>query len=409
MMKNSSGFRRYLSVGPQDPDNFSVAQGGPLFQIYLRTHLSGSGLELLHRRVVAITLFAWLPLLIFSALSGHAWGNAVRVPFLLDIEMQARFLLALPLLILAEPVVYRLMPPAVRQFLHRGLIPDSSRARFDAAITSALRLRNSVMAEVLIIVFVYLVGVLYIWADIGELHVTTWHGAPVSAGGQLTLAGLWFVLVSLPLVQFITLRWYFRIFIWIRFVWQVSWCGIRLVPSHPDRAGGIGFLNDTALAFAPFLAAHGAMLSGLIANRIFFEGAMLLDFMIDLITIVTALLLLVFFPLFMFTPQLVRSKIVGRREYGALAQRYVREFDTKWVRGGAPDDEALIGSPDIQSLADMGNSFRVVEDMRMVPFRTRVALYLAIVTLLPVAPLILTMSSLSEILKRMAGVVFGGT
>ena len=65
----------------------------------------------------------------------------------MDIEVRARFLLALPLLIVAELVVHQRMRPVARQFLHRGLIPERSRARFDLAVASAARFRNSVVAE----------------------------------------------------------------------------------------------------------------------------------------------------------------------------------------------------------------------------------------------------------------------
>ena len=102
---------------------------------------------MLIRRLIAIPLFAWLPLLILSMLGGRAWGDAVRVPFLVDIETHARFLLALPLLIVAELVVHQRMRPVARQFLERDLIPAGSRARFDLAVASAARLRNSVVAE----------------------------------------------------------------------------------------------------------------------------------------------------------------------------------------------------------------------------------------------------------------------
>ena len=69
----------------------------------------------------------------------------------------------------------------------------------------------------------------------------------------------------------------------------------------------------------------------------------------------------------MFAPQLAQAKRVGRREYGTLAERYVREFDAKWLRGGAAPDEPLLGAADIQSLADLGNSLEVVQTMRALP------------------------------------------
>jgi hypothetical protein len=104
---------------PQDPYDFSLVLGGPLYQLFRRAHLSGGALELVRRRVIGISLVAWLPLLILSALGGRAWGTAVKVPFLMDIDVHARFLLALPLLVVAEPVVNQRMRPMVRQFLER--------------------------------------------------------------------------------------------------------------------------------------------------------------------------------------------------------------------------------------------------------------------------------------------------
>ncbi len=388
-----------------DPYDFSLVLGGPLFQIIRRAHLSGNALELARRRTVAISLFAWLPLLILSALGGGAWGAAVKVPFATDIEIHVRFLVALPLLILAELVVHQRLRPVVRQFVERGLIADTSRARFAAALPSAMRLRNSVAAEVLLVAVVYVVGVFYIWPLYGALHVSTWYSTPVAGARRLSPAGWWYVYVSLPLFQFMLLRWYFRQFIWMRFLWQVARCELSLVPTHPDRAGGLGFLSLTPVAFAPILAAHGALLTGLMANRIFFEGATLPDFKGELVVVVLFLLLLVLGPLLVFVPHLSAARRVGLREYGTLAQRYVREFDDRWLRGGAAAGEALVGSADIQSLADLGNSFELVRSMRVVPFTRDAVVQLAVITLLPVAPLLLTMVSLEELLKRLLQVV----
>ena len=69
-----------------EPYDFSLVLGGPLYQIFRRAHLSGSTLELLQRRVIVISLFAWLPLLILSILEGRAWGSGVEMPFLYDVD-----------------------------------------------------------------------------------------------------------------------------------------------------------------------------------------------------------------------------------------------------------------------------------------------------------------------------------
>lgn len=232
----------------------------------------------------------------------------------------------------------------------------------------------------------------------------TWYSTIENGSRRLFPAGWWFVYVTLPLSQFILLRWYFRLIIWIRFLWQVARCGPSLVPTHPDRAGGLGFLSMTVIAFAPLLAAHGALFAGTIANRIFFQGATLPDFKMEIAALVAFLLLVVLGPLMLFMPHLADARRVGLREYGTLAQRYVREFDDEWLRG-APTGKPLVGSADIQSLADLSSSFEVVRGMRLAPFTRETVLQLAVITLLPVAPLLLTMLSLEELVKRLPQIV----
>ena len=389
-----------------EPTDFSLVLGGPLYQLWRRSHLTDDALEQVRLRIIVISLFAWLPLLLLSALEGQLLGGKAAVPFLMDIEVHVRFLLVLPLFIIAELVVHQRMRFVVRQFLERNLIPESALPRFDGVIASALRLRNSVLAEVLLIAFVYGVGVMLVWRQYTALATATWYAVPTVEGLQLSLSGMWFGYVSLPIFQFLLLRWYFRIFIWVRFLCQVSRIDLSLVPTHPDRVGGLGFLANTVYAFTPLAVAHGALLAGMIANRIFYLGAALTDFKIEIAVVVVFLLIIVLGPLLVFAPQLAQAKRTGNREYGTLAERYVREFDAKWLRGGAPADEPFVGSGDIQSLADLGNSFEVVRTMQIAPITRDAIVRLAVATLVPIVPLLLTMMPLEELLKTLFGVLF---
>jgi hypothetical protein len=390
----------------REPQDFSLVLGGPLFQLLRRSHLSGDALELARQRIIVISLFAWLPLLVLSALQGHLLGGRVAVPFLLDLEVHVKFLLVMPLLIAAELVVHQRIRLIVPQFLERNLIPERAMTRFDAAIASALRLRNSVLAEVLLIAFVYGVGILIVWRHYTGLVTATWYATPSVEGSKLSVTGLWYAYVSLPIFQFLLVRWYYRISIWMRFLWQVSRIQLSLIPTHPDRVGGLGFLANTVFPFMPLAVAHGALLAGLIANRIFYVGAALPDFKVEIAVLAVFLLCLVLGPLLVFAPQLAQAKRTGNREYGALAERYVREFDAKWLRGGATADEPLVGSGDIQSLADLANSFEVVRTMQIAPITRDALLRLVAATLLPIAPLLLTMMPLEELLKKLFGILF---
>ena len=390
----------------KEPADFSLVLGGPLYQLWRGTRLAGDTLQLLHRRVLAMVVVTWVPLVLLSIAEGHAWGSTVAVPLFYDVETHVRFLLALPLLIMAELIVHQRMRPVVGQFLDRRLIPDVARPQFDAAIAATLRLRNSVPAELLLIALVYIVGVGFIWRTLGALDVASWYGGPADGRWQPSLAGWWLSFVSLPVFQFMLVRWYFRLVIWARFLWLVSRIDLRLVPTHPDRAGGLGFLGAVAYAFSPVLLAQGVIMAGTIASKIFYAGATLPEFKVELIGLAAVMVLAILAPLLVFAPQLEAAKRAGLREYGTLAHRYVRDFDSKWLRGGAPDDEPFVGSADIQSLADMGNSFDVVKGMRFVPFTGQTVLQLAVTTLVPVVPLMLTMISLEELLERLLKVVF---
>jgi len=387
------------------PD-FSLVLGGPLYQLLRQAHLSDDALMLQRRRIVVISLLAWLPLAVLAALGGRLFGSDVAVPFLLDVDVHVKFLVAMPLLVAAELVVHQRMRSLALTFRERNLVSDAAAARLDAAVASAYRLRNSVTAEVVLIAIVYIVGVTIVWRHYVALDAATWYATPAAGGSNLTLAGVWYGYVSLPIFQFLLCRWYFRIFIWARLLWQVSRIELNLVPTHPDRVGGLGFLAATSHAFVPLLMAHGALLAGNLASQIFHAGASLTQFKLEILLLVILMVILVVGPLLVFAPQLAAARRTGLREYGTLAQRYVRDFDAKWVRGDVAADEPMLGSGDIQSLADLGNSYSIIQDMRIVPVTRQAMLQLGAVTLAPITPLLLTLMPLEELLQKLFGILF---
>jgi hypothetical protein len=169
---------------------------------------------------------------------------------------------------------------------------------------------------------------------------------------------------------------------------------------HPDRIGGLGFLSEIDSAFIPLALVHGVVLSGLIADRIFHLNAILTDFKIEISVIVCLVWIILLLPLLFFTGQLAHSKRKGILKYGQLSSRYVRDFDKKWLRDGNDSKEELIGSADIQSLADLANSYEVVRKMQMTPITKETLITLGAMTLLPVLPLALTLMPLEELAKK---------
>ena len=358
-------------------------------------------MELLYRRVIVITTIAWVPLLLLS-LWQHFAGRVVEVSFARDVEVHARFLVALPVLIFGELIVHSRLTLAVRRFVERRIVVAEDVPRFDRAIGSAVRLRDSVAVEIALIVLVYTVG-LWLWSSRISINSATWYADP---GGRwhLTPAGYWYVFVSIPIVQFVLLRWYLRLFIWFRFLWQVSRLNLHLVPTHPDRCAGLAFLGKGSYAYGPLLFAQGAMVAGLVASRVLYHGERLMSFRMQIGGFVVFFVFAAVCPLLMFTSKLAAAKRRGLAQYGQIAQDYVDEFELKWV--GHSESEELMGSGDIQSLADLGNSYGVVGEMRAVPVKLDDITLLAATTVAPFVPLLLTMFSFEELVLRLVKVLF---
>jgi hypothetical protein len=390
------------AVEGRDTSDFSLVLGGPLYQIFRKTHLSGPVLELLKRRIFFITAIAWIPLAILSIIDGHFAGNT-GLTFARDVETHVRFLVALPILIAAELLVHQRMRPMVKNFLGRGIIRVTQIQKFQAAVDSALRLRNSVTLEIILVLFVYTVGH-WLWRDQVALGTSNWYVTRESTHLHWTLAGYWNAFVSVPIFQFLLLRWYFRLFIWCWFLFRVSRLQLDLMPAHPDRVGGLGFLSRVSYAFSPLLFAQGAVFAGIIANRIFYQGQTLLAFRFTILGYLAFLVLGVLMPLLIVTPNLAHAKREGLGRYGSFATTYVREFDQKWINGGTTEE--LLGAGDIQSLADLGNSVSVVRDMKIVPFGKNDVVRLGLAAGAPCLPLLLTVMPLDALLVHLIKIVF---
>jgi hypothetical protein len=386
----------------ETPD-FSLVAGGPIYQFFRRAQLSGPTLELQRRRVLFFSLLTWLPLLLLSALSGRLLGDA-PLGFLRDIETHVKFLLIIPVFILAELVIHRRVRPAVKSFLERRMITSEDMPRFYAAIESATRLRNSIPIELALVIFVWTAGIL-IWRHMTASMGPTWYGSSDATGFHLRPAGYWYAFVSIPIFQLMLLRWYLRLFIWFLFLWRVSRLNLQLESAHPDRVGGLGFLGRSSYAFAPVLFAQGAMVSSFIANDVLFEGKSLLSYKLHVAIAITFFVATVLAPLVMFVPQLDSAKRSGLTKYGNLASDYAREFRHKWFREGIKADE-ILGSGDIQSLADLGNSFAVVREMRLVPFGVQDIVRLIVATAAPLAPLLLLIMPMEEVATRILKMIF---
>jgi hypothetical protein len=337
-------------------------------------------------RVALLAALTWLPLAILVLAGGGS-----LIAFLQDIQAQVRLLVTLPLMILAELPVERRLSEAAERFVSEGLVDASGRPAFDRAVAENSRLRDG-PAEFWLM-FLILVSRYKLWHFPLSLGVRDWY----AADSVLTAAGWWYVLVSIPLYQFILLRWVWRLAIWSRFLWSVSRLPLRLVAAHPDQAGGLGFLGTGVQSFSLLIFSQSALLSAVISPRLIAAGTFDVPVQRSVWVILLAGLAVVLVPLLFFTPRLVYARLAGRRAYSELSNRWIRDFNARWI--GAGSGRELPSSSDLQGLASLGDEFDLVRRSRPVPFGVDTIGPLLLAAALPWLPAAVLAGQSLDILK----------
>jgi hypothetical protein len=381
---------------PTHHRRFLVTGGGPSHRLEVRLGLIRTDPRGILRRSFTCILATWVPLLGLAALQGHATGRLVAIPFLGDFAVHARFLLAVPML-LAAAVLGPWLADAAGYFVDSGLVAEEDTRKFDTAIDLGLRWRDSGAAELVLVLLAYALSVANLTSM--AVHVSTWYAVRTDSGIIMTWAGWWFVLFCVPLMQFLILRWLWRAFLWAQFLWRMNRLKLQLVPTHPDQAAGLAFVGEVQQYFAIVLFAFSIAIAGVLANGIIYDGVPLSHYAPVIVIYVVAALVMFLTPIFVFSATLWRTKRVGLFQYGRLGSEYTSAFHRKWISNGGQIKETLLGTGDIQSLADLGNSYLFVRKMNLAPMRLYTPVCLILACLIPMAPLTLTMMPIEEILK----------
>ena len=379
--------------------------GGPAYRLMQRVGLIQGEGPSVGRRVVAFLLITWFPLLVFSLLEGRAIGPTPRSSFLLDFATYARFVLAIPLLFAAEISVGPRLRSAGLQFVRGNFVRPEDLPAVEAAIVRTRLRREALLPELLMLV-IALVGARFTFEQVATgASVESWNSLAQPAAKGLSLTILWYHWVAVPILQFFALRILWRLVIWTLFLRDIARLRLNTVATHPDRAGGLGFLGAAHVSIAIFPVAVSCIAASAVGFQIYFEGASIRSFELLFVAFLILSELVCLGPLLLFVPLLARTRREGLLKYSTLSDTYNRRFEDKWVNRGEPD-ESLLGSGDIQSLADLGNSYRMAEEMKTFPFGRNQVIQIGIIASLPCLPLIFLVAPVGQILRMLAGAIF---
>jgi hypothetical protein len=351
-------------------------------------------------RAAGVAAAGWLPLALLSALRAGAEPHAAA-SFASDFAVHARSLVAAPLFIAAERACAPYLDLIGRHFLDAGLLTASDRPRYDAIVRSTQRWCRSSAVPVAALVLAYAV-VAAIHAGPGIPGLPAWYAA---GDGARSAAGWWHILVSLPLLLALFFGWMWRVLLWTRFLRRVSQLELRLIPAHPDRAGGLLFLAQSLRAFWILAVAIGAVVAGSVANQVAHHGRTVGDHQAVIVACAAFCLTVFAGPLLVFSGKLLRERWRGIMEYGAVADGLGRHFERRWLAAGRSVADEALQAPDFSATADLYATAGNVYGMRFVPTDVRSVVVLSLMALLPFAPVVVLAMPMDVLIEKLSGLL----
>jgi hypothetical protein len=348
-------------------------------------------------RIAGALLLTWVPLVILSAFGDVRSGTRITLSLLVDYMVYVRFLLAVPVLVVAEGVIWPRVVDLFHYLVRGGVVAEAGVPALERLIRRFDALRRSWIMFAAA-AFCVLFGMRYLRTELlGD--ASAWQFVSGS-GSARSLAGWWYVLVSVPIFQFLVFLWACRYAIWCGFLFRLSRLDLELLPTHPDRSAGLRPIGQVHQYWAIVVFAVSSLVAVHIGLELFANGRSLLDYRLQLAAFLGMSLVVLFAPFLAFSGKLLAARHRGLLQYGRFAAAYTRAFNEKWLDGAPSDPGGLLGTGDIQSLADLANSYAVVHEVRMVPFDLVNVLVIVAAVAIPFFPLVFAVLSPVEAIKE---------
>ena len=383
-------------------DNFSLTKSGIFYRLLVRLNLAGTSDRDHLIRVIAICGTVWLPLLVLSACQGLAFGSKVEISFIKDFANQARFLIVIPILVFAEPSVDYRLQELSNFFFKAGILNQSDEVEYSKIKQFIIRLTEPLLADLVIILII--IGNLIIRWSQRPHESSYWLIVPGTSQESLSWAGLWYLYISMPVFQYLCIRWIWRWILWLIYFKKISGLRLKLNPAHSDRAGGLGFLGVPPGPFLSITFALSILFSAAIGEKLFFFHDRLHQYYVVLGGFAIIAIALNVLPLLVFIKLMFIQRRKGIFQYSALIQEHHKEFDQKWIYQKNP--EPILGTSDPSSMIDINSSFECVMKMRIIPFDLKLIVSSLLVVILPMGLLMLFEYKWSDLIKQVLKMLF---
>ncbi len=383
-------------------DDLSLVQGDPPFRWQRRIGLiprsGGLGVA---RRALFWSALAWLPVAAWAWWAGRALPEAGQTTesLLQHFGVHVRLLLGIPLLIVAEAAAERVMARLMPQFVDAGVVQGAEVPRFRAILAGTARLRDAVLPWVII------VGVAGAWAFadtvVHRAHELSWatREPPASALG---FGGWWYVYLGRPIFIALLLGWLWRVVLLATALGRIAKLDLAIVPTHPDRAGGLGFVERFPAAFSLVAFVIAAVSAAGWAHNAAFHGLDVRSLYPMMAAGLVITLLIFLSPYLVFIGPLGRAKRQALLDYGALVARHGAAVRSKWILGEGKRDDPLLSAPEFGPVADTVDLYEAVQRMRPFPLGNTALLAIALPVVIPFIAVLTIQIPLKDLLLQLA-------
>ena len=360
----------------------SLVRDDPLFRVERAVGLipaAGSGIG---RRAVLFAAITWLPIALWAAWARRALPGTVAEPLLEHFGVHVRCLVAIPLLVIAEAMAQAQTLSIVPYFVRSGLVSEADRPRLRGVVAGIVRLRN------LTLPWVVMGGMLLTWLALapnaGNEHELVWAAEGEAAHPHYGFGGWWLVFVARPVFIALLLAWLWRLLLCCLLLGRIARLDLAIVPTHPDRAGGLGFLERLPNAFGLVVLAISAVVASHWAHQVVYHGAAVQSLFSSMAALVATLLVLFLAPLVLFVPKLASAKRRALLDYGALVGEHGRSVRRRWILGEKVEDDGRLDAPELGPVADTLTLYEAVQKMRPLPIGRRAIAAVAVPAAIPI-------------------------
>jgi len=316
------------------------------------------------RRALGLALLSWLPIGLWAACNGRLLPGRIPEPLVHQYGITTSCLVAIPLLVLGEEVVNRVVAVVLPQFVSSGIVVERQVPRFEAILKGVARLREHPLPWLLILGVTIGVSL----ASPAGNEALNWAR---QEDGGMGFGGLWFLRVARPIYIALLLAWLWRLALVTLLCRRIARLPLSLVPTHPDRAMGLGFLEELAEGFVPLALAMSAVLSARWTHVVIHRDVVLTSLKLPLVLFTGLATLLLVFPLLAFLPKLLQARRQALRDYGALVGRQGRLVRRRWIGGESLEAEAkaaaILEAPELGPIADTVSLYEAVRNSRRTP------------------------------------------